>query len=402
MKHFWSVLLAAGLLCAPVRAFAADSDDTLPPTVERIVVRQSTVSPGGAVTISADAEDDETGVKSITVYFRHEEEDVTFTAKLLRNSDEDVAAEYSGVLPLPDDAPPGQYRLSRVLAADRAGNRAVYADGIREWDDENHRYPLEWPASFQVKAGTKPLPPVSCAVSTRDGGYRVTLDAGGNEVDKATLLFENDANHHKYALSLSENDLQANGTYRKELPVAEHEPSGTFTLKKVTIKNTAKVKQTWSSTVDEDSDDLPLPIAAAFSVQSALPADKTPPVLHAVQVGEGVRDAEDEKTRYPLNVVVTDDLSGVDHITVKFKEPRSGETIRKVLRSGDLRVTDPDKKDRYSAELVAKFDQTPGLYRLDSVTVCDRAGNRTTYCTAQDLTDNKALLPVTVTVPVNQ
>lgn len=400
MKRLTGTLLAALLLlCSISPAFAASqADDDTPPELESIAVDRVTVRPGGEVIVSADAWDDDSGVKSITATFRHETTGAELRAELLRNSNADISEEFSAALRIPKDAAAGRYALRQVTVRDREENRARYTAGRSEWDSEKGLYPLTTDVSFTVTQQGAPTQPSACAVTRlQSGAYRLTVTfAAGAEADKVTLLYENAANHHKYILSVGEDERQADGSFRKQFTLAPYEPAGTFTLKKITVKDANGAKQTWSQTVDEDSDDLPLTLASSFTTENSSP-DRSAPEFLDLTVSAPVQDDNDEKTRYTIEVRATDDLSGVEHITVKFKDPVSGESVGKVLRAADLQ-----ENGRYRARLAVKYGQTPGLYRLDSVTVCDYAGNRVTYCTQTDLTDSKRRLPVQRAISINQ
>jgi hypothetical protein len=208
------------------------------------------------------------------------------------------------------------------------------------------------------------------------------------------LLFENAVNRHKYSVTLTEDDKRADGSYSKTLDISPHEPPGAFALKQMIIKTKAGETRTWSSATNDDPSVLPLPYPASFTVQTGV-GDSNPPILSGLGVSERIRGDADDKTDYPLWVEASDAPSGIDYIIVKFKDPASGETLSKVLRDAHL------KDGRYTGPIVVKEEQVPGVYDLDSVTLCDRAGNRIVYCCQKDLTDQKRLLPVRAALDIH-
>lgn len=383
-----AVLLAGTLFCLPSTAFARNTEkerESVPPVLSDIWLETTTVFAGETLRVFADADDDDSGVKKLTATFTHERGGAVYTVTLFHGGEEEAEA-FRGDLRIPREAPAGSYQLLRVVAEDRDGNRALY---------DSRGTPLPGSAvCFEVAAGSPPGGPQSCRVSRSGSLYRVSFRCTDADLEKATLLFENKENHHKYTISLDVDDLQTDGSYRAELPVSPYEPSGQFALSQVVIRNKAGYQRTWSATVPEDSDDLPLMIAAAFSVQGKQ-TDSVPPTLLALKVGDGQRDEKDEKTRYPLQLRARDDDSGIAHITVRFEDADSGESVSKVLRAADCK-----QGGFYSGELAVDFDRQPGVYRLYSVTLCDEAGNRITYCREADLTDNKRVLPMTAAVTV--
>lgn len=394
-------LFLAGFLCllsaTPVWAERIDDeDDDTMPELRSVAVSQKSVSQGGKITISADAWDADSRVELLTVTFMHEKGCAKYTAKLLPNSDESIDEPYSGILNIPNNSPLGRYRLQSVLVKDRNENRKRYTAGTA-WDADGWPNPFEQGLSFSV-VPQEPVPaPKSCSVTENNGVIQlnIALENTNTEVDKITLLFENMENHHKYVCSLDEDTYGQNNVYSYRFSLSPYEPSGVFTLKQLSVKTAFGETQTWSDAADEDSDNLQLSIAAAFHVQS-LGIDSSPPQFLGITAGTPVRDNADEKIRIPLTVYASDDLSGVEHITVKFKNPQSDESISKVLYASDCKGD-----GLYRAELSVKFEKPPGQYQLDCVTVCDYAGNRITYCTQEDLTDKKELIPATCFVTID-
>lgn len=389
-RTFLAVLLAGSLFCLPGKAYARDfgrekEREGVPPVLNDIWLETGTAFAGETLRVFADADDDDSGVKKLTATFAHERDGTAYTVTLLQGGEEE-AEVFRGDLKIPPEAAAGIYRLLRVVVEDRDGNRALY-------DSRGKALPGN-AVGFEVTTGSPPGAPQSCQVSKVGPLYQLTFRCADTDLQKATLLFVNRENRHKYAVTLDADMLRADGSYRTELPISPYEPAGDFALSQVVLRNKAGYQRTWSATISEDSDDLPLMVSAAFSVLGKH-SDNAPPVLLALKVGGGNRDKQDEKTRYPLQVSARDDGSEIAHITVRFEEQRSGESVSKVLRADDRK-----QGDFYAGELVVDFDRPPGTYRLHSVTLCDQAGNRITYCREADLTDKKLLLPMTAAVTV--
>ncbi|MDR2933096.1 MAG: DUF4625 domain-containing protein, partial [Oscillospiraceae bacterium] len=174
MKKLTGYLLALIFVvasCIPVVAAGSNDEDkdTQPPTFSSITLDKKLARPGDTIVVSADAVDDDSGVKSVTATFTHSDGNKSYPATLLLKSDPDIKEEFSGLLEIPADAPAGLYRLTRVALKDRENNAALYSAAYQEWDKSRGLFPLEHALSFTVgQAGTAPEP-ARCAVSEKNG-----------------------------------------------------------------------------------------------------------------------------------------------------------------------------------------------------------------------------------------
>lgn len=395
MKRLISISLALLTLVGPLSAIACAAEGDIDwPQLVSYSVEHTEVAPGGRTDIAIGVRAEQSVPKAVSAVFVHEQGSTAYTVALHLDTDDDEADTFAGTFYIPKNAPQGYYRLARVIVEDRDENVSVHATAYEDDNEEQGRFALNWDFGLTVLPGAGTAAPASCSVALTDGTYRLTFrHSGTGDFEKATLLFVNGDNHRKIAVSVGEDHAEATGLYRRDIAVSRYEPSGIFTLKEVVIRDRAGGQQTYNAEPDTEDGEKPLTFSASFYVNTAH-MDTAHPVLRSVSVGSGVRDAEDEVTRYPITATVADDLSGVDYIILKFKNP-GGESISKVLRAADY------QNGVYTGRLKVDFDRQPGIYVLNSVAVCDRAGNRMTYCVAQDLSDRKLLLPVTASVSVN-
>ncbi|MEA4847402.1 MAG: Ig-like domain repeat protein [Clostridiaceae bacterium] len=101
------------------------------------------------------------------------------------------------------------------------------------------------------------------------------------------------------------------------------------------------------------------------------------PKLSSVTVMDQTRDGNDLK--YLIQVEATDNKSGVEHITVQFKNLSKDRMVSKVLRAED------GIDGVYSGWLKINAYEPDGKFTLYRVTLTDYAGNYQIYCRSQDI-----------------
>lgn len=127
-----------------------------------------------------------------------------------------------------------------------------------------------------------------------------------------------------------------------------------------------------------------LAIVLMAGAQPALAAnDVQGPRLSSVAVTGQTREGNDLK--YRIEVRAADNLSGVEHITVQFKNRINDRTVSKVLRATD------GVDGVYSGWLTINAYEPDGIFTLYKVTLADRAENYQIYRHKQDIDpDSKA------------
>jgi len=131
--------------------------------------------------------------------------------------------------------------------------------------------------------------------------------------------------------------------------------------------------------------------------QPALAASDTQgPRLTSVSVTDKTRDGNDLK--YYIEVGATDNLSGIDHITVQYKNLDRDRSVTMVLRS------EYGTDGIYSGWLKINAYEPDGTFTLYKVTLTDNEGNYQIYCRSQDIDsdsevdEDKLSLPNSATI----
>lgn len=392
MKYFSLILGLLIIVLAPFPVAAAEKpEDKTPPSLLAVEAVSGTYYPNGKALIAADACDDESGVKSITLYFEHAVSGKTLTVKLAENPGLETSREYAGELRIPADAESGVYVLRKAVVLDREDNRSTYRKGVSRETDTL----FELPDNVSFTVAPKSAPPVlkSCEAEVRVNRVTIALSVqAGRELKSAVLLFENQRSGRKFTVSMNGDDLDADGIYRKRHLLSEYEPHGEFTLKQAILTGKDGAKINYSGNPDKEKpDEALLPVKTAFTV-SGTKIDDCPPELLAFSIGKQVKDSGGEQWLYKLKIRAADNASGIEYITATFKNALTEKTAVKVLREADF----TGKDNIYSGDLRMAFDSDKGDWRLDSVMVCDNAGNRKTWLRqsgAEKDGDKKSTLP---------
>ncbi|GEM_PF-691463 len=106
-------------------------------------------------------------------------------------------------------------------------------------------------------------------------------------------------------------------------------------------------------------------------------ADSQGPRLSSVSVTDQAKDGNDLK--YLIEVHATDNLSGIEHITVQFKNFSNDRIASKVLRAED------GSDNVYSGWMTINAYEPDGTFTLYKVTLADNAENHQIYCRKQDI-----------------
>lgn len=415
-RKILAALLAAALLL-PTAAWAGEEDrpKNYGPYLEQFQIDADTAARGGKLSIAADAWDDD-GIYSIWARFIHDESGTLLSVPMeLRFGDPRLEGRYSAELEIPQDAPLGRYELRSVVLTDTLDNRSRYfreADMRDGEDTEPLDDLLEEEISFTVvedKTGPQLL---GCSVlensvnagkdeDDREDAFQLTLTAAdsGAGFEKATLVFESERGKKFYA-GLNRKDWQYGDIYQKHISVREHQMGGEYTLVKATLEDRAGNK----TILGYGKDAQPMDSAFACGVQVISDEDGSglAPVLQSVTVEEkrGYIDRQVNRADYQIIVGAKDRGSKLHHITVKFKNQQTGDTLSKVIRESarDRSLGN----DVYAGWLTLGSWEQPGTFTLDTVVVTDQAGNSQTYRRPGDCSGSQKPLPCTASFTVTE
>ncbi len=370
-------------------SFTVVQQSTQPVTTGCTLSRQE-IGPGGTALLSFWLDGTPASLKKATLVFQNPANG----RKILCTADRDDRqpdGSYQAELEVPLQEPAGRFTLYRMSVEDVAGNKQSYSTSTTIEDD----LPLPLSCGFTVIAGNRnnalSKPGLQSVEVTPDGSegdhwnyrLRVQVSDNGVGIDHITVRFENPANERTVSKVLKSEDRK-NGVFTGTLEVKKSEPSGTFLLDNVGVTDKAKNYQAYCRPADvkEANHKLPLPQAVSFTVNSRVSgaADETAPVLQGVRISPTTTDVG---KLIQVDAVVTDDLSGVDSVKLRF-ESYSGKAV-----SVDLVHRDGN---RFTGTLKGTKTKTGGTYRLVKVVLKDKAGNSRTYYDKLDGRNGELLL----------
>lgn len=410
-----SGLLAAALLL-PSAAWAREEEPPKNdgPFLEQIQINTDTAARGGKISIAADAWDDD-GIFSIWVRFEHDESGTLLALPLeLRFGDPRLEGRYSAEIKIPENAPLGRYELRSVVLTDTLDNVSRY---FREEDMERDKNAepladlLEEKIAFTVAEDAAGPTLLACSVledsietgrdeNGNDSTFRVTLSASDEIAgfQKVTLIFASEEGK-KYYASLDRGDWLSGDIYQKDVPVRERQAAGEYKLVKATLEDRAGNKTILG--YGKDAQPLDSSLVCRIKIISRENSGLAP-ALQTVTVGERREhiDTDIHRTGYRITVKTKDRGSGLHHVTVKFKNRQTGDTVSKVIRV--------DENDHSLGEgvcagwlTVSSWEQ-PGTFLLDTVVVTDKAGNVQTYRRPDDCSGSQLPLPCAASFTVEE
>ena len=395
MKKFTSIILLMALVFSmSVVGFAAsddDEEDVILPTIEKFEVDQSENYPGGYIKIGAymKSNSDDPAFWIDTV-FLNKDTGKGITVRLLRNGDEDLEYDFAAHIKADKSLADGNYILTRAVIGDNDGNREVYTGAGYTEDFPYQRHNLPNVISFTVGYDVSIPKMTACRVKKDDKGRFFVLTKTNMKVDSVTLLFTNPENNHRISVTLGEDEREDDYTYFRELPVSKYEPTGMFGLKTIITKDMNN--ESYTFTKDPDDDQYPLNVEYSFRTQASA-VDTIPPYVKSIkkinQKTTKSKDDVDEEITFRL--VAGDNMSGIKHVIVKFRNPVTDESCNIVFRQDNF-----IKNGIYEATLKLDNEEKKGTWKTERITAVDNAGNRQIYTTKEDLKDERLLLPENV------
>jgi hypothetical protein len=375
--------------------------DRLPPALKDISVDSPAASPSGRLGLSAEARDDLAGVDRIALRFWCEDTGRNLFLELTGDDLDPLSGRYQGALTLSSDERPGNFVLKSAEISDRVGRKRRYLlkEDIRDGDEDC--LPLPFGCGFAVlseagRAADPPDPWVTDIAVVRteqtEDEYRhlirVTAADGAPDFDHITVRFVNAGNDRAVSKVLrpSERSGQSSNVYEGWLSVSRYEPSGAFILDGITAVDQARRYQFYRAADNSFSseNDFVLPRTPSFFIASPYAkADDMPPVLTDISLD---RDTVSPEGKILVTAFVTDDLTGVDEVTLKFRDPFARNTIVLNLKEENGIFTGAVEASKYRA----------GNYALVRLTVSDKLQNRRAYLPPdQPKSDKDGVLPRT-------
>lgn len=404
-RKFLALAAALALTLSAATAYGAEEDPPYNPgpMLDEIAISSTTAAPGGKLSVAAEAWDPQ-GVRSIWVRFIHDETETVLSVPLkARFGDPSVQGYYSGELEIPADAPLGEYALRSVVLLDEKDGRTRYLrEADMNWNardtelleqEQELSFTLVQDTAGPVLLGCSVLETAVQAGEDEDGELRtarITLTASDDAAGfkKGTLIFQEPGGKKLFA-ALDRKDWLHDDVYQLDLPIREHQSGGKYRLVKATLEDRAGNKTILG--YGKDAEPLDGRFDTAFTVLSDENDRRLAPVLQSVTV-RGQRRYTDAM-EFEIAVQAVPRGSDLHHITVRFKNDETGNTVSKVIRAEgqDFLLG----TDVYTGWLSVNNWEPEGTFTLDSVVLTDEAGNSQSWCRPGDITGAKLALPCT-------
>ena len=257
-SYIITVFLILSVMIFPVSAYR--EDDTEPPVLSGIEIDRAFVAPGGSLIVSADAYDDDSGIKSIDVFVIHEKSETSYVVSLRRNEDWGAEDQYSGALLIPRDAETGEYVVRHVRLTDWDGNTASYRRNNR--DDS---FTIE-DMRFTVSKAVPGMEVTGCRVESTPRGPRIILQADGlnGGLNRAGLTFQDTKNGRLLFVTLTYEHEYTDGSFQIEPDISSYASPGEFSLVRLTLRDKAGSLAVYDISPDSSRGELALELDVSF------------------------------------------------------------------------------------------------------------------------------------------
>ena len=365
-KQILAMLLAAAMvLSMPLGAYAEKIDtgvdpsglvrpyvaDVTAPVLHDIQIDNTLVNAGDNITITIDASDDISKIKSFSVVFFNKENGKEY--RRISNIENPLTLTFS----ISEFEEAGTFELTSLYIDDNQGNYSEYSS-IPTGD----AYKLPKSISFTVNYNSKTDNeiPIFRNISVQSQNVEagetvtVTLDAEdkGSGLKNFTVVFTNKENDREYRI-ISDNPRSLSFT------ISKYETAGTFQLTTLWIDDNAGNFAEYSEEDEEIKN-------VYFSVGENPEADLEAPVFKSITI---------DKTQIKAGETVivsleAEDLgSGISHFSLWFKNQENGREI----------YAESTKDNPYKLVVKTSEYEPSGNFELSTLWIDDKAGNYKDY-----------------------
>ena len=411
MKRVLIWILAALLLSLPAKASAAEpneipsqnAEDVLPPVLKTVQVLPSSIEAPGSFGVTAEAEDDLSGIKTLEVNFEAGTEPNVQKLHGVLSYDE-TAGNYQGTIQVETCEASMTFRLMSVVLEDQASNRAVYRSQYVEYADPPY-LPQEVTVDVTGSGGESAdtAPPVlhtvtaDCSQVDVPGSFLLTAEVSDDLSGVLSVNAELKAGTEQDAPSLYEEFLfdPETGSYQGTFHVTEEDAGRTYCLWKIGLADRAGNTVTYGSSRNQNFHGLLLPNEPEIQVglRDTAPEDLLGPVLKSIRADQQSVTAPGT---FRLMAEAEDDFSEIASVQVQLRSKTPGDSSAR----GILLQQNPET-GLFEGSFHLEETEKSGELFVSSVYLTDGAGNTSSYRSAEapDLAGQP--LPNEVSITVN-
>ncbi|MHA6259043.1 S-layer homology domain-containing protein [Sporosarcina sp. CAU 1771] len=371
------ILLLVFTLILPSSTFLA-AGDTTPPELHSLQISPEDLNVGDTVVFTADITDDLSGVSYVSIVFSNEE-DINGSNNTVFLSYDKERQLFIGQYTIQENDTPGMWTIYSYHLRDNAGNSSFYnKEDIL--DSEKYFYLIT--NENEVDKTPPTLEHIEISPKVVEVGEEVEVkikafDLSG--VERVNASFESESGKLSRHLTFSYNEEM--DYWIAKYKINTEDVSGIWNLRHISLTDIN------NNRVFIQSNELDNPEDYTIEVINEIEVDSLPPEIEWLKIEP--REVNTNDT-FKVSAKVTDNISGVSHVSITLKSVTN-------LSTRSINLTDQDEDGVWEGNYtVSKFDES-GKWIIDTILANDHARNSVRLST--DDFPNNDELNVTITHP---
>ncbi|MFC2171546.1 Ig-like domain repeat protein [Acidobacteriota bacterium] len=339
-----------------------EKSDADPPYLYGMEITPSRIVDGQTVTVTADVEDDISGVKSVMGVLKSPS-GKSYQSFYCRETPE--PGRFSGKVVIPKDAERGEWYLSSVTVKDKAGNSYAY---------HATKDPVIQSVALLVESsGSDSTPPELTGIkvpssSIQDGEtIKIGIDALDDYSGVKSIWGSFRSPSSTATAGFTGRPTERAGVFEATVRIPKNAEHGEWKIKYVQLTDKAGNRRSYQETD-------PILLQAVIFVSSS-ESDADPPLLKSVVLSPKIVN---QNGTVIVTVRVEDEMSGPKSVTGWARNPAQTGRIIFTCKQQEL---DPDL---FVGQLIIPENAQVGEWFIDSVHVYDKANNLKLYLASRD------------------
>ena len=363
-------LLSFVSFLAPAGSVLAAADVTKP-TFKGITIDKKEGTVGDTIEVSVDAEDTESGIKKISLYYQTPVTKKDHSVSLSYNPE---TKKYVGQIYITDEIESGIWKVNYISLYDNANNRTVfYNSNIYNYTSDIMDFShVDFSVSGTNADTTKPSLKnihINKPIATAGDTIEISVDAEDTEsgIKKISLYYQTPVTKKDHSVSLSYNPETKK--YVGQIYITDEIESGIWKVNYISLYDNANNRTVfYNSNIYNYTSDIMDFSHVDFSV-SGTNADTTKPSLKNIHINKPIATAGDT---IEISVDAEDTESGIKKISLYYQTP-----VTKKDHSVSLSYNPETKK--YVGQIYITDEIESGIWKVNYISLYDNANNRTVF-----------------------
>jgi len=366
-------------LLAIVAALPALGQDNQPPVLTGFTfspMAVNTTNSSAAVTLTAQATDNLSGVQQIDMAFRSPSGAQEVGAGLQLSSGTDLNGTWTSTTTIPAYSEAGTWTVYYVDMFDNVGNFQGYSTSQLQ--------ALGFPTTLQVTSNQDTQPPVltgftfsPMTVNTTNSSAAVTLTAQATDnlsgVQQIDMAFRSPSGAQEVGAGLQlSSGTDLNGTWTSTTTIPAYSEAGTWTVYYVDMFDNVGNFQGYSTSQLQA-------LGFPTTLQVTSNQDTQPPVLTGFTFSPMTVNTTNSSAAVTLTAQATDNLSGVQQIDMAFRSPSGAQEVGAGLQLS----SGTDLNGTWTSTTTIPAYSEAGTWTVYYVDMFDNVGNFQGYSTSQ-------------------